>query len=255
MKLSAVIITYNEAANIQRCIEAVKAVADDILVVDSFSKDDTVNIAKSFGARTLTHHFEGYGQQKNFAIENALYDWVICIDADEVLSENLQQEIIQLKSGNKIDDYAAYKFPLLNNYCGKWIKYGGWYPDPKPRLFNRTKGKWQHGNIHEYWAFNNSEYKYGLLKNNLHHYTITSLAQHLVKINTYSELSAEMANKKGKKCNLLQLYFGPKWFFFNRYILRLGFLDGYYGYVFCKMAAYEKWVKYAKIREKNKRKI
>ncbi len=253
MKLSVVIITYNESANIQRCIEAAQSVADDILVVDSFSADNTVDIATNLGARTLTHTFEGYGQQKNYAIDNALYDWVICIDADEVLSPALQEEINQLKAGNEIDNYAAYKFPLLNNYCGKWIRNGGWYPDPKPRLFNRTKGKWQHGNIHEYWAFNSGDSQYGILKNDLHHYTITSIAQHIVKINTYSELSADMAHKMGKKCSLFKLFFAPKWFFFNRYFLRLGFLDGYYGYVFCKLAAYEKWIKYAKIRAKSTR--
>lgn len=244
--LSVVIITYNESKMIAACIESAQAVADEVIVLDSFSTDDTQQIAESLGARVLKQQFAGYGQQKNDAIVYATHNWVLSIDADEILTPSLVIEINQLK--NKGFEKDAYELARLNNYLGTWLKNGGWYPDAKIRLFNKTMGAWKNLSVHEYWKPNNSNIKVGRLHNHMLHYTMSDMTQHLSKIEKYSELSAVYAHSKGKTCSWFKLVLGSKWFFFQRYVLKLGFLDGYNGYLFCKMATFEKWLKYAKIR-------
>lgn len=139
VKISTVIITYNEEKHIARCLASVEEVSDEILIIDSHSSDRTVEIAKEFGAKVILHEFEGHIQQKNFAMGEAQYDYVLSLDADEMLSIELIRSIVAVKSNVQAD---AYQFNRLNNFCGKWIKHGLWYPDRKIRLWDRTKGKW-----------------------------------------------------------------------------------------------------------------
>ena len=139
IKLSSVIITFNEERNIGRCIESLAGIADEIVVVDSGSTDDTEAICRSFGVKFIEHTFEGYGEQKNFAVSHCSFEYILSLDADEALSIELKESISALK--NKWDK-DGYSFNRLTNYCGKWVHYCGWYPDSKLRLFKKNKGKW-----------------------------------------------------------------------------------------------------------------
>lgn len=250
-KISAVIITYNEAECIERCIQSIKPVVDEIIVVDSLSTDDTVLIATQLGAKIIEQKFLGYGPQKNLGHDNAQYNWILCIDADESLSSALQDEIVNWKNA-EAGSTTAYRIPRLNQYLGKFMKHGGWYPDAKVRLYQKNVGYWTNDAVHEEWKPKNPQQKSGLLTNCMYHYTFRTVKQHLDKIEKYTELSALEAVRKGKKMSLLKAVLVPHWVFVHRYIFRLGILDGYEGYLLSKMAAFEKWLKYHKIRKYNK---
>lgn len=244
--LSAIIITYNEAHNIARCIAALKGVADEIIVVDSFSKDETVAIAQSLGARVLQHAFAGYGPQKRLALAETTHNWVLSIDADEVLSDELRKSLIAIKGK---EQHAAYQFPFLTNYCGHWIRHCGWYPNPKPRYWNKSKGEMTADEVHEGWRIFDAVETIGELKGDILHYSFPTISSHLKKIEHYSETGARFDVARGKTVSLLKLLLAPKWSFFVDYILRGGFLDGYYGYIVCKNSAFAAYAKYAKIRQ------
>lgn len=248
IKLSAVIITLNEEKNISRCIESLLQVADEILVIDSFSIDDTCNICRSYGTRILQHQFNSYVDQKNFAVQAALYDHILSIDADEQLSEVLIKEILKVKESFVADGYA---FNRLNNYCGKWIHHSGWYPDRRIRLFDRTKGNWGGVYIHEKIELKQHS-KIGFLKGDLFHYSYNSIQDHIARANKYSSISASSAIFRGRKSNLLKVLFVPFWRFFRHYFIQLGFLDGYYGFVICMIISHENFLKYIKMIELQK---
>ena len=248
VRLSVVIITFNEERNLARCLDSVKDIADELVVIDSYSADKTVAIAQSYNARIIQHPFEGYGEQKNFATEHASNDWILSLDADEALTPELKNSIIEIKKDPKLDVYEMHR---ITNYCGKWIKHCGWYPDSQTRLYNRTKGKWEEKKVHEYWRLDNEADPKGVLKGDLLHYSFTSVSEHLKKIEKYSELGAEEAAEAGKEATLLKVILYPKWRFFNDYIIQLGFLDGFYGFVICRLSAYSAFIKYSKIRQYN----
>jgi glycosyltransferase involved in cell wall biosynthesis len=245
MQLSVVVITYNEAANIGRCLRSVAGIADEIVVVDSASTDETCAIAGSYGALIFQRPFDGYSGQKNFANSCATHDWVLSLDADEELSEPLRQAILSVKAKPAHD---AYFLKRLTSFCGHFIRHGGWYPDKQCRLWNKTKGAWN-GTIHETWRLQDSTAAYGTLPGDLLHYSFNNISDYLKMLDKYSTLSAQAAKEKGKRCSLLKLLFGPPLKFLQDYLLRGGFRDGYYGYLACKLAAYGAFVKYSKIRE------
>lgn len=246
IQISAVIITYNEEKNLGRCLQSLKGIADEIVVVDSISTDQTIAIAQQFGAKIVQQPFLGYGAQKNFANEQATHDWILSLDADEALTPELQQSVLKVKSNHQ---YSVYRLARLTNYCGKWIKHCGWYPDKKIRLFNRTKGNWQGEQIHEHWEPYDKNEPIGMLSGDLLHYSYYTLSDHIKQIEKFTELSAHEAVSRGKDCNIIKVWLGPKWVFFSDYIIKLGFLDGYSGYLVCKFAAYAAFVKYSKIRQ------
>lgn len=248
MELSVVIISYNEASNIGRCLRSVGDIADEILVVDSNSTDNTCAIAQQFGARIIQKKFEGYSKQKNFANEQAKFDWILSLDADEELTPELIKAIKIVKSKPFHD---AYFLKRCTNFCGKFIKHGSWYPDKQCRLWNKTKGEWK-GKIHETWRLNGEDNDYGILEGDLLHYSFNSISDYLKMTDNYSTQSAEEAFEKGKNCSLLKLIFGPFVRFFIDYIIRLGFLDGYTGFVAYRLAAYSSSIKYSKIRARFK---
>lgn len=245
-KLSVVIITLNEERNLERCLRSVQHLADEILVVDSMSTDGTVELAGRYGATIALQPFLGHLEQKNFACEKATFDWILSIDADEELSPELSSQIEAVKGNPK---YNAYHFNRLNNYCGKWIRHGSWYPDRKIRLFNRKAGKWMGENPHDRWTLYDKKQKPGLLRGNLLHYSYNSISEHLRKIERYSEIAARQKAIKGKDCSLLKIWLGPKFKFFKDYVLRMGFLDGYWGMVVCRMNALENFARYTKTRQ------
>ena len=250
IKLSVVVITFNEERNIARCLESVKDIADEIIVVDSYSKDNTAAIARKHNAKVIENTFIGYGEQKNLATALSSNDWVLSLDADEAISAELKDNILKVKNG---PTFNVYEMPRLNNYCGQWIKYCGWYPDKKPRLYNRTIGRWEEKKVHEYWR-SDSPQPIGQLKGDLLHYSFSSVNDHLTKIEKYSELSAREAVEKGKDATLAKIYFSPLWHFVSEYFIKMGFLDGFYGFVICRLSAYAAFSKSTKIRMYNRQK-
>ncbi len=249
--LSAVIITLNEERNIGRCIDSLKNVADEIIVVDSGSVDSTEAICEEKGARFFYHEWEGYIEQKNYANSLAKYPYVLSIDADESLSDELRASILNAK-----DNFAAdgYEMNRLTNYCGKWIKHGGWYPDRKLRLFRLDTFEWGGERIHENVIRKQDTVKIEGLSGDLHHYSYYDIAQHIAQANHFTNMTATLAVEKGKRAGMLKIIFSPAVKFIKDYIIRLGFLDGYYGYVVSRISAQATFMKYAKIRQMRKEK-
>ncbi|MEM9720342.1 MAG: glycosyltransferase family 2 protein [Bacteroidota bacterium] len=247
-KLSAVIITFNEEKNIRRCIESLKNVADEIVVIDSFSQDQTVAISKELGAKVIQHPFEGHIQQKNYALTQASYDHILSLDADEALTEELTQSIQAIKADFS---YSAYTFNRKTNFCGKWIRYCGWYPDKKLRIWDRTLGKWGGTNPHDKVVMDPNTSR-SHLSGDLLHYSFYTIRQHIQQINLFTDISAQAAYEKGKRSNLGKIFFKPLFKFFQSYFLKLGILDGYYGLVICVNSAHAKFLKYTKLYELQK---
>lgn len=246
-KISATIITHNEELNIRRCLESIKDVVDEVIVVDDFSTDDTELICKEFGVRFVKQKWLGFTEQKNLSISLATNDWILSIDADEQLSDELKSSILKLKT-EETPINKVFSVKILPNYCGHWIRHCGWYPCPKRRLWNRKAGVW-FGLIHEYVKFN-QEIDNQMLEGDLNHYSYHSISQHVMKADRYSSLSAQKAFEAGKRCRSgFRIYFKTCWTFFSDYFLKAGFLDGYYGFVVCKMNAYGTFLKYSKLRE------
>lgn len=245
IKLAVVIITFNEETNIKRCLDAVQDIADEIIVVDSFSTDKTKAICEGYKDLTFVEHaWEGYSATKNYANSLATSDYILSLDADEVLSKELKEAIYNVKQNA---EFAVYSLTRLTNYCGKWVRHCGWYPDVKNRLFRKDVARWE-GDIHEQLSFDQSE-KVGLLKGDLLHYSFHNIEQHIQTINKFSSITAESRFKKGKRTNLLNIIFKPMLKFFNLYIFKLGILDGYFGYVICINSAYSAFLKEIKLKQ------
>lgn len=242
-KLSVVIITFNEEKNIASCLESIQGIADDIVVLDSFSTDKTSNICKQYALNFIQKNWEGYSTTKNYANTQAKYDWILSLDADEVLSKELQQSILKAKETSELN---TYKFNRLTNYCGHWIKHCGWYPDTKTRIFDRRKINWD-GSIHE--TLNVSDASAKLLKGDCLHYSYHTVEQHHQQTEKFTTLSAKDLFAKGKKANFIKLYVSPIAKFLKSYFLQLGILDGYYGFVVCKISAYSTHLKYYKLQQ------
>lgn len=247
-KISVVIITYNEEKNIARCIESVKDIADEILVIDSFSTDKTKEISTRYEVRFFEHPFEGYMQQKLWATNQATYDIILSLDADEVISPELKSSLLAVKENFEADGYT---FNRLTNYLGKWIKHCGWYPDTKLRLWNRKKGNWTGINLHEHVQLApDAHVKH--LHGDLLHYSYYSIAQHINQFNKFTDIGAQEAFIKNKKASLGIALLKSCWKFMRDYFLKLGFLDGYYGFLICKISAFATFAKYIKLKELKK---
>jgi glycosyltransferase involved in cell wall biosynthesis len=244
-KISAVIIAFNEEAYIEQCLKSVEVVADEIIVVDSFSNDRTKEICLARGVTFIEHEFTGYRDQKNFALTQASYDYVLSLDADEALSPRLEKSILEVKQDLK---YDGYKFNRLNSYCGKWIRHTNLSPERKIRLFNKNKAKWGGFNVHETVTLTNPR-SVTRLKGNLLHWLYDSYEESVSKMNTYTTLLANEYFKQGYKSSEIRILVSPVWRFFHSYILKAGFLDGYDGYVVSKLLATTCFVKYVKLRK------
>jgi len=242
MKISVVIITYNEELNIGRCIDSVKNIADEIVVVDSFSKDKTKEIAESKGARVIQTKFLGYGKTKDYATALAEYDWVLNLDADEALDEILKAEILLLKNNFDSD---AYSMNRLNNYCGQWIQHGSWYPDTKIRLFNRKYFKWNDASVHEAIIPISADAKIKKLNGHILHYTVSSVEAHTAQAKKFATLAANEDYTKGKKTNIAIVLFSPVFKFLRDYVFKFGFLDGINGFRISFISAKARYWKYS----------
>lgn len=242
-QLSVVIITFNEEKNIERCLRSVVEIADEIIVVDSFSTDTTEEICNRFKVRFIKHKWEGYSAQKNWANKQASFSYVLSLDADEALSEELKNSILEEKKNWR---YDSYSFNRHTNYCGHWINYSGWYPDCKIRLWNIQKGSWDGAAVHETIAMeSNTSNK--VLKGDMLHYSYTSIQQHIEQQNLFSEIAAQSAFDSKVKVSIFIVLFSPLWKFIRNYIFKLGFLDGIYGFVVCSVAAFATFLKYVKL--------
>ena len=249
IQLSVVIITFNEEKNIGKCLDSVKEVADDIVVVDSFSTDRTKEICESKGARFIPHKFDGHIEQKNWAITQAKFPYVLSLDADEALSDELKKNILAVKNNWKHDGYYMNR---LTNYCGQWIHHCGWYPDKKLRLWDSRKGKWGGVNPHDKYEMNEGDKSTEFLKGDILHYSYYSVDQHYKQAEKFAEIASRAMKIQGKKISSLMIYIKTGFKFFRNYFLKLGFLDGSYGYTICKITAWETYLKYSKLHQLNR---
>lgn len=249
MELSVVIITFNEERNIARCLASVKAVADDIVVVDSFSTDGTEAIVREAGARFVQHAFEGHIEQKNRAVTQAEHPWVLSLDADEALDEELRNAILELKrTGPEADGYDMAR---LTNYCGTWIKHGGWYPDIKLRLWDSRKGKWGGTNPHDRYELGPGA-RIARLPGHILHYSFYTVAEHERQVARFAHIAANALHREGKRSGPAQALLSPLWRFLHGYILRGGFLDGAAGFTIARLSARAKRLKYTELARLNR---
>lgn len=247
LPISCTIITLNEEDNITRTLKALDFI-EDIVVVDSKSKDKTVTIARELGAKVYSKDFETYADQKNFALKQTKYDWVLAIDADEVVSVGLKNEILNLfKNGEPTS--VGYMIPRLTYYLGKWIRFGGFYPNFQTRLFKKSRGQFGGGLVHERVLLDGDP---GFLKSPLYHFSYKNISDHLQFIDRYSTLFAEEEYRKGKRSSLPWAFLKGLFKGFYMYWIRLGFLDGKAGFVLAVLGFYYNFLKYLKLYEKGK---
>ncbi|MDD2863498.1 MAG: glycosyltransferase family 2 protein [Methylococcales bacterium] len=242
IKLSVIVITKNEAANVAKCLESVSW-ADEIIVLDSGSTDETVSICKEFTPHVFETDWQGFGVQKQRALEKATGDWVLSIDADEIISSELRAEIENAISQNQFD---AFLLPRLSSYCGKFIKHGGWYPDYILRLFRREIGHFTDDVIHERVIV---EGKIGKLSAPILHESYKDLNEVLEKVNSYSTLQAQKLAARGVKGSLSKAIFRALWKFIQTYFVKAAFLDGQYGLMLAISSAESVYYKYLKLLE------
>jgi glycosyltransferase involved in cell wall biosynthesis len=242
--LSVVIITHNEEKNIGRAIDEAKKIADEVIVFDSFSTDNTANIARQKGVIFHQHPFEGYGAQKNAAAATASFNHILYLDADEFCSDALIAAILREKQQNF--PYDAYSMNRQNNYCGQWIRHGSWYPDKKIRLIDRTKGSWNNLLVHEHIEIEHSA-RLLHLNADLMHYAYGSISEHIQKNNRYSSLSAKLMYQQGKRTNRFKLWANPFWTFVHGFWIKLGFMDGLFGFIIAVNVAHLSFLKHAKL--------
>lgn len=246
--ISVVIICNNEAHIIARTIAAAQQFTDDIVVVDSGSTDGTQQLVTATGARLLQTGWEGYGTNKNKGVAIARYDWILSIDADEIVDETLAQ---QLQTISLTDHTLVYKI-LFRVFLGdKMIRFGEWANDAHIRLYNRQYAQWSETQVHETLVFLPGT-TIITLKGYIHHYTSRNLQDLAAKTVNYAMLNAIKYHRQGKKAGWLKCTMAAGFSFFKNYLLRLGFLDGEAGYTIAKMNAWYTWLKYARLRELNR---
>tara|TARA_Y100000991_G_scaffold208605_1_gene187817 strand:+ start:420 stop:1181 length:762 start_codon:yes stop_codon:yes gene_type:complete len=249
--LSGVIITYNEEKNILRCLNSIKDIVDEIIVVDSFSTDKTESICKNFNTIFIKQKFLGHIKQKNFAIKQASNNFVLCLDADEALCPTLKKSILKVKKNCNEDSYS---FNRITNYNGYWVRHCGWYPDKKIRLFDKRKACWGGVNPHDKVILaEGASHKH--IDGDILHYSYHSISEHIQQTDKFSTIAAKEAYRNGIKSNWLKIYLRTIFCFFRDYFLKLGILDGKYGFIICYINALAVMLKYSKIHDLEKKKL
>lgn len=241
--ISATLIVFNEERNIAEALESA-AWADEIVVVDSGSSDRTLEICRKFTDKILHRDWTGYADQKNFAVESARNDWIFSLDADERSSPGLSREIQDWAIRGF--DRPGFRIPRVAYFLGRWIRHGEWYPDCQLRLFDRRRGRWEGGRVHESVKLDG---KPGLLKGEIHHYTYRSLSDYLRRLDVYSSLAALDYRQQGKTATPARLLGNPIAAFVRSYLMKRGFLDGAPGLTVAVTAAISVFFKYAKLYE------
>lgn len=243
-KLSITLITRNEETNILPCLESIRW-ANEIIISDSGSTDNTTGIASKFTDKIYSDPWYGFGKQKNLCADRASHRWILNIDADERVSNDLREEIFQvLRSSSALH---GYYIPRKNYFCGQWIKRGGWYPDYNLRLYRREFGRFSEREVHEAVVLRGSA---GYFRGNLEHYTYDSIADYLQRMDRYSTLAARELAKGGEKAGLTRLIMNPAFTFLKMYFLQGAILEGYNGLVLSILYSFYTFAKYSKLREK-----
>lgn len=245
MVVSAVIITKNEAHIIGKTLQSLQGITDDIIIVDSGSTDNTLDVCRQFNTTIIEPGWNGYGLNKNKGITAAKHDWILNLDADEVIDETARQSLLALLLMNNNE---VFEFRYKNFFLNKWIKHGEWGTDKHIRLFNRTVIKWNEAAVHENLTIN-ADTKITLLNGHILHYTVQSLAEYEQKTINYAKLNAQKYFEQGKKRNPVKQYISPVFSFLQNYLFRLGFLDGAAGFQIAKTTARYTFLKYAYLNE------
>ncbi len=242
-RISACVITLDEAERIEDCLASL-SFCDELLVVDSHSSDATRELAAARGARVLEHDFAGFGLQKDFAASAAVHDWVLQLDADERVSEELRAEILALRDAG-FPAHAGWSMPRLSSYFGTWVRHGTWYPNRVLRLYDRRRGRWAGAPPHEKVALEGTT---GRLAGDLHHFPYRSIEEHLQTIDRYTTIMAQQLFESGRRARLSDLVLRPAWRFLRFYVLKRGFLLGWKGLWLAQCAALYVRLKYVKLR-------
>lgn len=248
MRISATIITLNEERNIERCIRSLTGVVDEILVLDAFSSDRTKEICQNQDVQFRQRKWEGYAESKNYLNSLATGDYILSIDADEALDETLRNAILELKSNEHPQVYALNR---MTNYCGRWIKHSGWYPDIKVRLFPKIGSAWKGEFVHEEIHVP-KDLEVILLAGHLEHYSYYSFEDHRKRADKYSSLTAQKFHKLGKKASVFKPYLSGLGRFISMYFLKSGFRDGQMGFKIAWISAQSNIFKYRELRRLNK---
>jgi glycosyltransferase involved in cell wall biosynthesis len=244
-KISVIVITENEERNIERCLRSVQW-ADELVVVDAFSRDKTQEIVQRMGGVIFLHRWDGFAIQKQFALDHASGDWVLSLDADEEVTPELALEIRVLISKNPLTD--GYQIPRKSFFLGEWIRYGGWYPGYQVRLFRRTSGKVIQRPVHEGFSIDGT---IGNLSSPINHYTYHSLQQYIEKLNDYTSLDVlnKIGPSKKKEFGWTHFVFHPVSLFVRKYFFQKGYKDGYRGFLIAVYSAFYNHLLYAKCWE------
>jgi glycosyltransferase involved in cell wall biosynthesis len=245
--LTVTVITRNESVHIEACLASVDW-ADECLVVDCGSTDDTVALAERAGARVIVRDWPGYSAQKNFAAEQASHDWILSIDADERVTPELGAEIRQLMQSTP--SAPGYRIPRLTWHLGRWFRTTDWYPDSQLRLYDRRRGRWKTRRVHESVEVDGTP---GRLTHDLHHYAYRDIAHHLETMNRYTTLAAEDLFERGRRVGATDVIVHPIAAFARNYLLKKGVLDGVAGLIVSAMNAYYVFLKLAKVWELERR--
>jgi len=245
IKISAVIISFNEERDIARCLESVVDIADEVLVLDSFSTDGTKAICLKHGIRFEQHAFDGYVSQKNRAMQMATHDYILSLDADEALSEEARSEVERAKNEWTNDGYI---FNRRNSYCGHWMRFTSWYPDRKLRLFDRRKAIWTGMDPHDYVKMNPGS-RVVRVKSDLLHWAVHTEAEHQAKTEHFARISAKIYFEKGIRTNLATAFLHCVWRWFREYYVNFGILDGKAGWQVARYSAIYVWRKYYYLRQ------
>ena len=242
-QLTVTVITRNEAANLADALESVRW-ADEIIVIDSESTDDTVSIARRFTERVVVRPWPGYVAQKNFAAEQASHDWIFSLDADERVTPALAAELRQVLAG--VPSAAGYRVPRVTFHLGRWIRSTDWYPDYQLRLYDRRRARWAGRHVHESVQADGEVRR---LRGELQHYAYRNLAHHLQTMDRYTTLAARQMHEDGRRAGWFHVLIHPRLAFFRNYVLRGGFRDGMPGLIVSAMNAYYVGLKFAKLWE------
>jgi len=244
MSFSVAIVTQDEEDRLPDCLKSV-SFADEVVVVDSGSRDNTVGIARSFGCRVLTETWRGYAKQKQFAVDNCSNDWVLILDSDERIPWETAREIKELLSPSE-HDFAAYSFLRKNFFHNRWIRHCGWWPDRIVRLVDRRRGRFSDHLVHESWISEGSIKKLGVT---IEHRSFRNYSDLIHKLETYSTLAAQEMLKGGKRAGALSPLSHGIWMFLRTYLLELGVLEGFDGFIISALNGGGSFMKYAKLRE------
>ncbi len=245
-KISATIICFNEEDKIGKCLDSLQGVADEIIVVDSFSTDKTKEICLTYSnVQFFENPFEGHIEQKNYALTLCNHEYILSLDADEALSSKLRESILKVKPDLSLD---AYKFNRLTAYNDFWVKHCGWYPDTKLRLIKKNTASWQGKNPHDILIPKNQT-EVGFLNGDLLHYSYDSITDHVNQTNKFTTIAAKAAYESGTRSGLFKILTRPPLKFLKDYFLKGGFLDGRYGLIICTINALSAFLKYSKIKE------